>query len=477
MNHQEYDSAQQKYKIIAPFLHKTSSIKKISEKNSVPIRTLNLWLKKYRDYGLKGLARKTRSDKGTLKVYDEELKKRIEGTSLKHPNLSRASIHKLITEYCTQNTITAPGYKTVCKIVKSIPDDMTVLSTQGSKAYQQKYDLLYLRSSSRPNEIWQADHVLIDIEVYNDKNVLERPWLTIIIDDCSRAICGYELSFLAPSANKTSLCLRHALWRKSDSRWSIMGVPETLYTDHGSDFTSKQIEQVCIELKINLIHSQIGCPRGRGKIERFFRTLNQTLISGINSIMSTENKQTHFDLKSLDKMVYDFIVNYNHQIHSDLGMSPAERWQLNGFLPHILDSLEDLDLLLFTVAKPRRILRDGIHFQGLRYVDLILAEYIGEDVSIRYNPSDISSIRVFYKQKFLCQPICTELSQSKISLKEIQSARNKRRRELKKKIAERKSLVEAVIFASRKTLSPSVEVELLKETKPSKSKLKLYESD
>lgn len=93
-------------------------------------------------------------------------------------------------------------------------------------------------------------------------------------------------------------------------------------------------------------------------------------------------------------------------INSDLGMSPTERCQFNGFFPQTLDSLEDLDLLLFTVAKPRRILRDGIYFQGVCYIDLILAEYIGEEIFIRYNPFDISSIRVFYKQKFLCQPIC-----------------------------------------------------------------------
>ena len=105
MNEQERDFAEQKYKMIAPFLNKTSSLKRISEKRCVPIRTLNLWLKKYRDNGLKGLARKTRSDKGNPRIYSEELKKRIEGTSLKNPNLSNASIHKLITEYCKQNTI------------------------------------------------------------------------------------------------------------------------------------------------------------------------------------------------------------------------------------------------------------------------------------------------------------------------------------------------------------------------------------
>ncbi|WP_158616482.1 DDE-type integrase/transposase/recombinase [Legionella septentrionalis] len=150
-----------------------------------------------------------------------------------------------------------------------------MLGRQGSKAYQQQYDLLYIRAAEQPNELWQADHVLLDFDVLNDRNKLQKPWLTVIIDDCSRAICGYELSFLSPSAQKTSLCFRHAIWRKSDPDWGIMGVPESFYTDHGSDFTSKHIEQVCIDLKIRLVFSKIGQPRGRGKIERFFRTLSQ----------------------------------------------------------------------------------------------------------------------------------------------------------------------------------------------------------
>ena len=106
-------------------------------------------------------------------------------------------------------------------------------------------------------------------------------------------------------------------------------------------------------------------------------------------------------------------------------MKPIERWEKDGFLPQIPESLEYLDLLLLTEAKPRMIRRDGIHFQGLRYFDVILAEYIGKSVIIKYSPSDITSIRVFYNDKFLCQPICTELSNQTISIKEIQYARNK----------------------------------------------------
>lgn len=298
------------------------------------------------------------------------------------------------------------------------------------------------------------------------------------MDDCSRAICGYELSFLSPSSSKTALCLRNAIWRKTDSRWKIMGIPEILYTDHGSDFTSKHIEQVCIDLKIRLIFSQVGQPRGRGKIERFFRTLNQTLLSQIKLLTkSKETSKQSLNLKSLDHLIYEFLVNHNHKMHSDLKMSPTACWELHGFLPQMLNSLEELDLLLLMEAKLRCVLRDGIHFQGLRYIDPILANYVGEYVLIRYNPSDVSSLRVYYKEKFVCQPICIELSQETVSIKELQRVRNQRKQQLKKKILQRKSFVEAVIEANNKNLPhPQEETTLLKAS-IMKSKLRLYIND
>lgn len=161
-----------------------------------------------------------------------------------------------------------------------MPRGLVSLAHEGSKEYKQKFDLLYIREANYPNEIWQADHMLLDILlICEEDKKAQRPWLTIIIDDYSRSISGYELSYMAPSAKKTSLALRQGIWNKNEPHWSICGIPSILYTDHGSDFTSKHIEQVCIDLKIELIFSSIGIPRGRGKIERFFRTLNQLLIS------------------------------------------------------------------------------------------------------------------------------------------------------------------------------------------------------
>ncbi len=44
------------------------------------------------------------------------------------------------------------------------------------------------------------------------------------------------------------------------------------------------------------------------------------------------------------------------------------------------ESLEQLDLLLLTVPKARRVHPDGIRFTGLRYIDPLLAAYVGEEV-------------------------------------------------------------------------------------------------
>jgi putative transposase len=68
---------------------------------------------------------------------------------------------------------------------------------------------------------------------------------------------------------------------KSDGIWKIMGIPATFYSDNGSDFTSEHLEQVSIDLKMPLVFSESDMPRGRGKIERFFRTVNQRLLCGL----------------------------------------------------------------------------------------------------------------------------------------------------------------------------------------------------
>jgi putative transposase len=69
------------------------------------------------------------------------------------------------------------------------------------------------------------------------------------------------------------------------------------------------------------------------------------------------------------------------------------------------ESLEQLDLLLIQVAKARQVRVDGIHFQSLRYISTTLAAYVGETVTLRFDPRDMAEIRVFHEDKFLCRAI------------------------------------------------------------------------
>ncbi|WAH36484.1 Mu transposase C-terminal domain-containing protein [Alicyclobacillus dauci] len=138
-----------------------------------------------------------------------------------------------------------------------------------------------------------------------------------------------------------------------------------------------------------------------------------------------------------------FLLTYNLQPHSETGVPPQERWEGGGFLPRLPESRTELDLLLLQVVKTRRVHSDGIHFLNHRYMDTTLAAYVGEEVVIRYDPRDIAEIRVFHKERFLCNAICAELSGQQIGIKEITRARNQRRKTLSAILRDRASSVES----------------------------------
>lgn len=137
---------------------------------------------------------------------------------------------------------------------------------------------MFRRTARAPNEQWQADHTLLDIAVLDKGGDTVRPWLTVVLDDCSRAVAGYTVFIGAPTAERTALALHQVANRKSHPAWPISGLPESLYSDHGSDFTSARLERVCLETHIRLIHSRVGVPQGRGKIERFYGTITTELL-------------------------------------------------------------------------------------------------------------------------------------------------------------------------------------------------------
>lgn len=225
-----------------------------------------------------------------------------------------AAIQRVIKPVATKNNEPVPSYTTVYRIIQMIDPSLLELAHNGTKTYMDKYDLVHRTEAEASNAIWQADHTLLDILV-KDGNQVKKPWLTIILDDYSRAIAGYSVFFSAPSAIQTALAFRHAIWHKSRMGWDVAGIPDVLYTDHGSDFTSRHIEQLAISIKTRLIFSAVGQPRGRGKIERFFRSLSQVLLPTLPGYQPPGTKSKDKKLLTLPQLsarIEDYIVNDYH---------------------------------------------------------------------------------------------------------------------------------------------------------------------
>lgn len=204
--------------------------------------------------------------------------------------------------------------------------------------------------------------------------------------------------------------------------------------------------EVAVDLKMRLVFSTPGKPQGRGKIERFFRTVNEMFLCDLDGYTRRGRWKPSLTLAQLDELFHTFLLEVYHRVAGpDAEIGPAETWEKGGFLPRMPVSLEQLDLLLIQEIRSRKIRRDGIHFHGFRYLSLTLAAYVGEDVTLRYDPRDMGEVRVFYKDHFLCRAISAELAGETVPLRDIVRVRNSRRRELRAVLNSRQKAMDALL--------------------------------
>ncbi|NRG43137.1 DDE-type integrase/transposase/recombinase [Rathayibacter sp. VKM Ac-2835] len=416
----------------------------------VPARTLSRWAQQYRTHPTGGgLERRPRSDKGQQRT-SREIVEAIQALALRRPEPTAAFVHRRVSGLAQDRGVSAPSYSTVRAVIAAIDPGLRTLAQHGDAAYRDRFELVYRRTATRPNEQWQADHTLLDVAILDKKGEPARPWLTIVLDDYSRAVAGYTLFLGAPTTERTALALHQAINRKTNRAWPVMGLPDVLYSDHGSDFTSARLERVCLDTHVRLIHSRVGVPQGRGKIERFYGTITTELLPHLpghipHGTNGTPTSPPALTMEQLDAILERFIVEeYNARPHSETREAPANRWGASGFIPRVPASPDELDLLLLTAAATRKVQRDGIQFASTRYVSPVLAAYVGEHVTVRFNPRDVGEIRVYFNDAFLCRAIAPELAADEISLEQLQTARAERRRALKQQLRQRRSLADAL---------------------------------
>ena len=160
------------FQVIRPFLEDGVPLTRIAAEHQLQLRTLRRWVQRYRAGGLAGLVRPMRKDKGQKRAVTAQMQHLIEGLALQKPRRTVATIHREVTRIAKEQGWKVPSYSTVERIVQELDPALMTLAHQGSKVYREEFDLIYRNAASALNEVWQADHSLLPLLVFNEQGKL-----------------------------------------------------------------------------------------------------------------------------------------------------------------------------------------------------------------------------------------------------------------------------------------------------------------
>jgi putative transposase len=236
--------------------------------------------------------------------------------------------------------------------------------------------------ASRPNELWTGD------ALHGPVIAGRKTYLFCFIDDHSRAVMGARWAF-HEDVVRLAAALRPAL--------AVRGVPENAYVDNGSAFVDAWLLRACAVLGIKLVHSRPRRPQGRGKVERFFRTVREQFLVEIAGDGRQAGTRAA-DLAELNRLFDAWVqAGYHRAVHSETGEPPLARWAngISGPLP--LPSPAQLrEAFLWserrTVKKTATVSLHGNLYQ----VDASLVRCV---VELVFDPFDLADMQVRHKGK------------------------------------------------------------------------------
>jgi putative transposase len=248
-----------------------------------------------------------------------------------------------------------------------------------------KNSRIYVKhESDKINSMWQSD-VMSAFYIPDGNNGNKLAYLVGMIDDYSRRDMHSEF-YLDSTLPRLEDTLRKAVTK--------YGTPSSLYVDNGKIFISEQFKLICARLGIRLRYATPGNAAGKGKIERYWKTVQDSFIP--------EVKKYHIkSLSELNDLYFAWKKNeYDDKFHTSIGMTPKERWDasLKGGVKLRFFSPVELEEI-FLHAQERCVNKYGvISFEGNTYE--APAELIGKNVVVRYNPFHLEYLHIYYQDKY-----------------------------------------------------------------------------
>ncbi|ASS88869.1 IS481 family transposase [Caldifermentibacillus hisashii] len=363
-----------RYGIIAPLLNGQVDSKQYFEElegkvHSIPyygerkiaVKTVKEWLLNYRRNGFDALKPKKRADRGNSRRLSPDDQDHILDIRKKFLHMPVSVFYEQLIRQgeINRNQI---SYSTINRLLKKHNLSGKILS-----AIPERKRFAH----EKVNILWQAD--LSHGPYIKIKGKVKKTFLIAYIDDCSRLV-PFAQFFTSEGFDGLRIVTKEALIRR--------GKPAIIYADNGKIYRSETLQYACAQLGITLTHTQPYDPQSKGKIERFFKTV-QTRFYPLLKAEPVES------LEELNERFWRWLEeDYHRREHASLdGKTPHEVFhsQLES-----ITFLEDTSILdsIFMKREQRKVKADGTISLNKQLYE-VPADFIGYSVDVRIDDTGV----------------------------------------------------------------------------------------
>jgi len=332
-----------------------------TSRTRVAAETIRHWIKRYRAGGFDALLPKPRADRGRPRKIPDDIAELLIAIKEEHPKFSV----RMVIQHARDNAHLPEDLELAASTVhRLLAREGLMRKDPSSPSSNDRRRFAFVRAG----ELWMSD-VMHGPSVVVDGRRKRKSYLIAFLDDATRVV-PYAAFTLSESTHAFLPVFKQALLRR--------GLPARLYVDNGAQFRSHHLALVCAKLGIALIHARPYQPQGKGKLERWFRSVRAQLLTRL-----TEDDLA--SLEALNRRLWTYVEGeYHHAPHRGIDAdTPLERWARTGEQARFPDSNLD-ELFLFEVQ--RRVQKDRtVSLNGVVYeVDAAL---VGEKVTLRFDPA------------------------------------------------------------------------------------------
>jgi putative transposase len=343
-----------------------------SRRTSVSVDSLRAWALRYRRGGFEALAPQPRRDRGRSRTLAPQIADLIERLKRENPHRTGTTLLRELALSADRNTppISAATLYRFLKQRGLTPRQL--LREPAHKKFEAQFS----------NQIWQSD-LLFGPYVLRPGGGRQQAFLYAILDDASRLIPHAQ--FYASQSLEAFLdCLRQAV--------AARGLPVRLYVDNGQAYRSQQLARIAASLGILITHTPPYQPQGRGKIERFFRSVREQFLANLDPKLT-------LSLDELNERLAVWIDQaYHGSEHSALGITPLQRWQRDIERVRQIPPTTDLRRLFFH-RLDRLVRRDSTFLLHQRFYEAP-AHVVGQTVEVRFDPFDSADVEIYAQGQF-----------------------------------------------------------------------------